>query len=460
MSANRTSIHGQWSSRWTFILAATGSAVGLGNVWRFPYLAGESGGGAFVMWYLICLLMLGIPLMMTEILLGRRSRQNPINTMKSLAEDEGLGRQWQWLGVMGIIAGFMILSYYSVIAGWVIAYAFRAASGTFDSASAEQVSAIFSELISDPERLLAWHTVFMLMTVMVVARGVKGGLERAARYMMPALFVLLLIMVGYAMTTERFVEGALYYLVPDFAALTGNFQQAFLNASGHAFFSLSLGMGAIMMYGSYLPADISIGSTSILIALADTLVAILAGLAIFPLVFTYGLEPSQGPGLIFVTLPIAFGQMPGGALFGTLFFVLLILAAWTSAISLLEPAVCWLMENRGMSRVQATSINGFIAWFLGIGSILSFNHWAFPFTFAGVDKTNGIFDLFDILTANIMLPLGGLIMALFVGWRMSVASSRDELKLQDRQYLLWRYTIRYISPLTVLLIFLNQIGVL
>jgi len=460
MTAKRSSIHGQWSSRFAFILAATGSAVGLGNVWRFPYLAGESGGGAFVMLYLICVLALGIPIMMAEIMLGRRGRQNPVNTMQALAEEEGLGNHWKWLGVMGMLAGFMIVSYYSVIAGWVIAYSLRAATGTFDGANPEQIAGIFSDLIADPERMLAWHTIFMVMTVFVVARGVRSGLEQAVRYMMPALFVLLLIMVGYAMNTERFVEGAAYYLVPDFTALAGNFREAFLNASGHAFFSLSLGMGAIMMYGSYLSDNTSIGSTTIFIALADTLVAILAGLAIFPLVFTYGLEPSQGPGLIFVTLPIAFGQMPAGAFFGTLFFILLIFAAWTSAISLLEPAVCWLIENKSMSRIKATSLTGFIAWFLGLGTILSFNHWAFPFTFAGVEKTNGLFDLFDLLTANIMLPLGGLIIAVFVGWRMSVSSSMDELKLKPNHYAIWRVTIRYISPVGVALIFLNQIGVL
>jgi len=460
MTAKRTSIHGQWSSRWAFFFAATGSAVGLGNIWRFPYMAGESGGGAFVLLYIGCVLMMGIPIMMAEILLGRRGRQSPVNTMRVLAEEEGRSRHWQWLGVMGMIAGFMILSYYSVIAGWVLAYFFRTATGTFTGASAEEVSGIFGDLISDPERLLAWHTVFIMMTVIVVSRGVKSGLEQAVRYMMPALFVLLLILVGYAMNTERFAEGVMYLLVPDFAALSENFQEAFLNASGHAFFSLSLGMGAIMIYGSYLSDRTSIAGATILIATADTLVAILASFAIFPLVFTYGLEPSQGPGLIFVTLPIAFGQMPGGAFFGALFFLLVIFAAWTSAISLLEPAVTWLVENKGMTRTRATAITGFLAWVLGIATIFSFNHWAFTFTFAGVEKTNGLFDIFDIMTANIMLPLGGLVMAIFVGWRMSKASSLDELKMKLQHYKIWWFIIRYISPIGVTLIFLNQIGVL
>lgn len=460
MSAKRTSIHGQWSSRWAFILAATGSAVGLGNIWRFPYMAGESGGGAFLLLYVVCVLIMGIPIMMAEILLGRRGRQNPVNTMRIIAEEEGRTRQWQWLGVMGIIAGFLIVSYYSVIAGWILAYVFRSATGAFEGADAAEISRIFADFIADPERVLAWHTVFMMMTVIVVSRGVRSGLEQAVRFLMPALFILLLIMVGYAMNTERFAEGVLFMLEPKMSDLTGNFREVFLNASGHAFFSLSLGMGAIMIYGSYLSDRTSITGAAVLIASADTLVAILASFAIFPLVFTYGLEPSQGPGLIFVTLPIAFGQMPAGIFFGTLFFILVSFAAWTSAISLLEPAVTWMVENGGMTRIKATAITGVTAWVLGIGTILSFNQWAFPFTFAGVEKQNGLFDIFDIITANIMLPLGGLAMALFTGWLMSRASSRDELNLKERLYAIWRFVIRYLSPVGVGIIFLNQIGVL
>ena len=460
MSAKRTSIHGQWSSRWIFILAATGSAVGLGNIWRFPYMAGESGGGAFLLLYVICVLMMGIPIMMAEILLGRRGRQSPVNTMRVLAKEEGLTKQWQWLGIMGVIAGFLITSYYSVIAGWVLAYIPRSATGTFQEANVEIISKMFSDLISDPERLLAWHTLFIMMIVIVVSRGVKSGLEQAVRYLMPVLILLLLIMVGYAMSTERFAEGLLYMLVPDFDYMKDNFQEVFLNASGHAFFSLGVGMGAIMIYGSYLSDRAAITSAAVFIASADTLIAILASFAIFPLVFTYGLEPAQGPGLIFVTLPIAFGQMPGGIFFGTMFFVLLLFAAWTSAISLIEPAVTWLIESWGMTRVKATAFTGLLAWFLGIGTILSFNHWAFPFTFSGVEKENGIFDIIDIVTANIMLPLGGLVMAIFVGWLMSRASSIDELKVKENIYTVWRFVIRYISPIGVTLIFLNQIGVM
>jgi NSS family neurotransmitter:Na+ symporter len=460
MSRKRTSIHGQWSSRWAFILAATGSAVGLGNIWRFPYMLGESGGGAFVLLYILCTLALGIPIMIAEILLGRRGRQSPLNTMRVLAEEEGLSRNWGIIGWMGMIAGFIILSYYSVIAGWTLAYIFRAGSGMFDGASAETISGIFAEFIADPERLLAWHTVFMVMVTVVIARGVRSGLEVAVRYLMPTLFLLLLVMVGYAMSTEKFGYALNYLLVPDFDKLMANFSEIFINASGHAFFSLSLGMGAIMIYGSYLSDRTSITGATILIATADSLVAILASIAIFPLVFTYNLEPSSGPGLIFITLPIAFGQMPGGIFFGTLFFFLVMFAAWTSAISLLEPAVTWLVENKGLTRVKATVYSGALAWLLGIGTILSFNHWAFSFTFAGLPKNNGLFDIFDIITANFMLPIGGLLIAVFTAWLMSRESTNDELRLRTGYFNLWRVTTRFVAPAGVVLIFLHAIGVM
>lgn len=460
MATKRTSIHGQWSSRWAFILAATGSAVGLGNIWRFPYMLGESGGGAFVLLYIICALALGIPIMMAEILLGRRGRQSPINTMRELAREEGLSPYWQVIGLMGMIAGFLILSYYSVISGWVLSYITRSATGMFEGASAEEISGIFTDFISNPEQLLAWHTVFMAMCIMVVSRGVKSGLEKAVRYLMPALFLLLLVLVGYAMSTDKFMYALAYLFIPDFPKLMENFSEVFINASGHAFFSLSLGMGAIMIYGSYLSDRTSIAGATLIIASADTLVAILASIAIFPIVFTYNLEPSSGPSLIFITLPIAFGQMPGGIFFGTLFFFLVMFAAWTSAISLLEPAVTWLVENRGMTRFKATAFSGLVAWFLGIGTILSFNYWKFSFNFAGLPKDNGLFDIFDIITANFMLPIGGLLIAIFGAWMMSMESSKDELKLKEPWFTAWRLTTRYVSPAGVFLIFLHAVGIL
>lgn len=445
-----TSIHGMWSTRLAFILAATGSAVGLGNVWRFPYTAGEYGGGAFVLIYLLCVAAIGIPIMMAEIMLGRRGRQSPINTMRTLAQQEGKTPHWQLLGWMGIVSGFLILSFYSVIAGWTMAYALRAGTGVFAGIDAAGSDSVFNALVGDAERLLAWHSIFMILCVLVVARGVASGLEKAVRFLMPALFLLLLLMVVYAIGSGAFAQGASYLFTPDFGKLTG---EGILSAMGQAFFSLSLGMGAIMIYGSYLHSNASISGTTLIVAGMDSLVAILAGLAIFPIVFANGLEPEQGPGLVFKVLPIAFGQMPGGALFGTLFFLLLLFAAWTSAISLLEPLVAWLVENLSFSRVRASILAGISVWLLGIACLLSLNHWS-GVTLFGM----GFLDLFDYLTANILLPLGGFLIAVFAGWVLSRKTSEDELAMgKGLAYPLWRVLIRFVAPAAVFLVFLNQV---
>jgi NSS family neurotransmitter:Na+ symporter len=453
MTEKRQSIHGQWSSRWAFIMAATGSAVGLGNIWRFPYITGEYGGGAFVLMYLACVFLVGIPIMMAEVMLGRRGRQSPINTMDSLSKEEGLNPAWRYLGWMGVVAGFLILSFYSVVAGWTLEYIFQAGSGSFLTATDGEIGEAFDSLLRDPGQLLAMHTLFMALTVVVVAMGVKSGLERAVKFLMPALFILLLIMVGYAMSTDGFREGLYYLFYPDWSKLSG---EGFLAALGQAFFSLSLGMGAIMVYGSYLPDDASIGHTTVSIVLADTLVAIMAGLAIFPLVFAYGLEAGSGPGLIFVTLPIAFGQMPYGQVFGTGFFVLLLFAAWTSSISLLEPAVAWLVENRGIARPKSAAIAGLIAWTLGIGSVLSFNLWQDYRLFG---KT--YFDIMDYVTSNILLPLGGLLIAIFTAWLMSRKAVVAELGLgEGLVFQSWLFVVRFVAPVGVVVIFLHAIDII
>jgi NSS family neurotransmitter:Na+ symporter len=456
MAKKRKSIHGQWSNRLVFILAATGSAVGLGNIWKFPYITGENGGGTFVLVYLVCIALIGLPIMMAETMLGRRGRQSPINTMRDLAKEEGRRNTWVALGWMGVIAGVLILSYYSVIAGWALSYVFRTVSGVFIGVTADGVNSIFSDLVSDPERLLAWHTIFMVMTMVVVSRGVAHGLETAVRYLMPSLLVLLVMVVTYSMTTGHFMEGVSFMFTP--GKISG---QGILIAMGHAFFTLSLGMGAIMVYGSYLPKDVSIAQASFLIALADTAVALLAGLAIFPIVFANGLEPGQGAGLIFKTLPIAFGHMEAGTLVGTAFFILLVFAAWTSAISLIEPAVAWLVENRGLNRLHASIWMGVITWLLGLGTIFSFNlwqdkTWSIPFLF----KDYSFFDTLDFITANIMLPMGGLFIAIFSAWLMREASSRDELKTSEIIYTSWRFLLRYVTPVAVIIVFLNAIGVI
>jgi len=454
MSRPSESIHGQWSSRWTFILAATGSAVGLGNIWKFPYITGENGGGAFVLVYLLCIACIGLPLMMAEIMIGRRGRQNPVNTIKSIAKEESQNPAWRYIGWIGLIAGFIIFSYYSVIAGQAIAYIFRSFAGVFEGVTASGAQNIYATLTNDPERLLAWHTVFVVITMTVVARGVKGGLEKLVKFLMPALFAILLILVGFAANTgDYFSQGIDFLFTPDFSKITG---QGVLTAMGHAFFTLSLGMGAIMVYGSYLPKNTSIMKVSITIALADTLIALLAGMAIFPLVFANGLETGAGPGLIFVTLPIAFGHMAGGALFGGMFFLLLVFAAWSSAISLIEPAIAWLVENKQVSRRRASVTAGFAVWLLGLLTVFSFNigeNWIlFGMT---------MFELLDYVTSNIMLPLGGLFIAIFAGWIMAKNSTQEELAIKSSfSYHVWRILIRYVTPAAVMIVFLNAISII
>ena len=453
MTDTKKIIHGEWSSRFAFILAATGSAVGLGNIWKFPYITGENGGGAFVLVYLLCVLLIGIPIMMTEIMLGRRSKQNPIDAMQTLSEEAGADKNWHYLGWMGVIAGFLILSYYSVIAGWASAYVFKAFTGSFLNADATAIKQLFDDFVASPVQLVIWHSLFMLATMLIVARGINNGLERAVRFLMPSLFVLLMLLVAYAMTTGSYDKGVSFLFTPDFSKLTAN---GVLTAMGHAFFTLSLGMGAIMVYGSYLPKDVSITKTVFLIAGTDTAVALLAGIAIFPIVFASGLEIASGPGLIFQTLPIAFGNMTGGWLFGILFFVMLVFAALSSSISLIEPAVAWLVENKNMSREQACIWSGLLTWLLGFGTIFSFNIWS---GFKIFDRT--IFQLLDYLTANLLLPIGGFCIAVFAGWIMSRQHTEQELDMPNAlSYQVWKFLICFVSPIAVFFVFLHVIGVL
>lgn len=434
-----------------FVLAATGAAVGLGNIWRFPYITGESGGGAFVLVYLACVVAVGLPVMIAEMVLGRRGRRNPIGTMKLLSNEESSSNWWQAVGWLGVITGMLILSFYSVVAGWTLSYTVDAVTGTFNGVTATDTAASFSELLGNPWALVAWHTLFMAMTVFVVARGVQQGLEMAVRYLMPVLLLLLLVLVGYAMTTGHFMQGVHFMFDPDFSALTPG---VIVVALGQAFFTLSVGMSAIMAYGAYLPEDTAIAPTAATVVAADTLVALLAGLAIFPIVFAFGLNPAGGPGLIFETLPIAFGQMKGGMIFGTLFFLLLVVAAWTSAIGLIEPAVAYFVESRSLARRTATLIIGGAIWLLGIVMALSFNLLS-GITIAGLS----VFDATGYLTNNIALPLGGLLIAVFAGWVMSKGSTLDEFERgASTGYTTWRLLVRWIAPVALLLVFLQVTG--
>ncbi|WP_207064037.1 sodium-dependent transporter [Motiliproteus sp. SC1-56] len=447
---DQQSVHGSWSSRWVFILAATGSAVGLGNIWKFPYIVGENGGGAFVLVYLACIALVGVPIMMAEVVVGRRARQSPINAMREIAAETGASRHWSLVGWCGALAGFLIFAFYSVVSGWVLAYVFHAANGTFTGAGAEQVGRLFDNLLADPQALTIWHTVFVLLVMGVLARGVNRGLEQAIRVLMPSLFVLLLLLLMYALMTGAFSQGLDFLFSSDWSKLTWN---SVLVALGHAFFTLSLGMGAIMVYGSYMPKKSSIAGTAMTVAALDTLVALVAGMAIFPVVFANDLDPGAGPGLMFVTLPVAFGHMAGGQVFGFLFFLMVAIAAWSSAISLMEPALAWLVERFKISRPLAALALAVPGWLLGLGALASFNIGS-EWLFLGMT----FFDLLDFVTANLMLPLGGLILALFVGWFVKAEISRDELAMKNPAWVtLWRFLLRFVAPAAVLVVFVASL---
>ena len=442
-----------WRNRWTFMLATAGSAIGLGNIWKLPYMIGVNGGSAFVLVFIASIFFVGIPLMMTEILLGRRAQKTPLDGIESLALEAKASRHWRYLGGMGMLTGLLILSFYSVIGGWVLSFISTAANGNFVGISGEQSTENFNQLLASPFTLLFWHTVFMVMTMGVVARGVNSGLEKANNILIPALFAILLILLGYSMSVGDMQSAYQFMFSPDFSKIT---PVAVLSALGHAFFSLSLGMGAVMVYGSYLQRDVSIARASIYIALADTMLGLVIGLAIYALVFANQLTPNAGPGLIFQTLPIAFGQMPGGSLIATLFFILVAFAAWTSAISLVEPTVAWVVENTDITRKTATTTLGIIIWLLGISVVLSFNEWQDVTIVFGLN----IFETLDKLTSTILLPLGGLLIAIFAGYFMKKDHVQEELNLQHRPFKIWILMNNLIAPIGIGAVFLYLLKII
>ncbi len=451
--AKRTSLHGFWSSRLAFVLAVSGSAVGLGNIWRFPFMVGENGGGAFVLFYLLCVFAIGLPIMISEVMVGRRGRRNPIATMHIVGEEEGSHAAWSLVGVMGIIAGFLILSFYSVIGAWTIAYFGHSLVGNFSHLPKDEIHGLFEALQANPLKVVVLHTIFMTLTVIIVGRGVERGLERLVRFLMPALVFLLGVLLVYSIIAADFARGVEFLFRADFAALTPS---SMLMAMGQAFFTLSLGMGAIMAYGAYLPEGTSISRTSFAVVVVDTMIALVSGLVIFPIVFAYGLDPAQGPGLVFETLPLAFGIMPWGWLLGPLFFLLLLLAAWTSAIGLLEPAVAWSVESHGLSRRSVAIVIGILIWAMGLLTVFSFNLLSDVRIFGGT-----LFDNIDHLASNVLLPLGGFLITVFAGWIMCKNSSADELGIgTGPAYRTWRFLARWVAPVSVLLVFLHAAGIL
>ena len=440
----------QWSSKIAFILATTGAAVGLGNIWKFPYMAGSHGGSAFFFVYIICVLLVGIPVMIAEMLLGIRGRMNTVDTMRILAQEVGAHPRWQWVGWWGSLGLLFVLSFYSVVSGWALAYFFKALSGQFQGLLPLQIVDIWKDFLNDPGWLMVWHTAFMSLTFFIVHFGVHRGLERASNIMMPLLFIVLTLLAIYGSQTPG-LESSLSFLFSfDIEKLT---PAIVVSALGHAFFTLAIGAGCILVYGSYLAPKTPIFSTVIVISFLDVLVAVLAGIAIFPLVFTYGLSPTEGPGLMFEVLPIAFSQMPYGNIIGILFFLLLIMAAWTSTISLAEPLVIILVERLKLSRTMSCIWIGLLAWILGIGSVLSFNYWSKVVIFEEWNFFGAITDM----STNIILPLGGLAFAIFAGWYLPSSVSQQELQFKNNiLFNIWRALIRYIAPLGIIAIILKS----
>jgi NSS family neurotransmitter:Na+ symporter len=436
----------QWSSRWGFLLAAVGFAVGMGNIWRFPYVLGENGGSAFLFIYLAFALGIGLPLLITEIAIGRRGRSSATGSYRAVASACSRSRAWGHVGTLGIFCAFVILSYYSVISGWTLDYFVKAASGTLENVDAESSSALFNGLLTNPWKLLFWNTAVHLLIIFVIRRGVQAGIESAVKILMPALFVSLLIMVIYGVIAGDMVSAMKFLLEPDFSKV--RFSTAMM-AIGQAFFSIGIGMGSLVVFGAYMPKDFSIVRSSTAVILIDTGVAVVAGLAIFPLVFQYNLDAGSGAGLVFQTLPLAFGQMPGGQIFGSIFFILLISAALSSCIGLAEGVVNWVDEHWGISRKRGVIYVSAAAWLLGILSIISLGEWSnfYPLEFVPSYEGRSIFSALDHLAANNLLLLGGALSAVFFGWLVPKALKLEEINVADGfMFALWRFSIRFIIP--------------
>ncbi|MEW6018683.1 MAG: sodium-dependent transporter [Pseudomonadota bacterium] len=457
-----------WSSKAAFVLAAVGSAVGLGNLWRFPSEAGANGGGAFVLIYVLCVLLIGAPLLLAETLIGRHGQRSTIESARLIARQSKASSAWASLAVIGMVANYMILTFYSVVAGWVIYFigtsgadlvrtigAGQPFAGAYSNLSVEQIRAQMPDLFANPVQMTVTHFLFAAATTFIVARGVKGGIEVAATWMMPAFFILLLVITGYAAATGDFAAAVQFLFTPDFARAL---QPEVLNSAlGQAFFSLSLGGGAMVAYGAYASRETNLAQTSGMISAADTSVAIIAGLAIFPIVFSVGLTPDAGPTLMFQTLPAAFHSMPAGAMVAFAFFVLALFAALTSSVSLLEIATAYFVERLKVSRALAASALGAGFFLIGMASVLSFNLWADhrPLAFIPGFENAGWFDAFDGLTGKILLPFSGLITAVFIGWVADRKLVDSETGLAGGPLLpVWRFLVAWLCPLAVFLILL------
>ena len=448
----------QWTSRLTFILAAVGCAVGLGNIWLFPYMAGANGGGAFVLIYLAAIVGLALPVLLAELMLGRRGAAAPPEGLASIARESGRSEQWRWMGILlGVLGAMLALGFYCVVGGWTLAYAFKAVTGQLQQLDATQSTQIFDEMTGTPSSILPWFVAFTVLTVFISSRGLHAGIERAVKLMMPALFVMLVAMVLYSAFVGDFGAAIRFLFEPDFSKIDN---QTVLAAFGTAFFSVSVGITNMMAYGSYIGGDTHLPRSATIVVGADTLVAMLAGLAIFPIVFMSGLEPSGGGGLAFVSLPIAFGQIPGGIVFGTIFFVLLFFAAMTSSIGMLEPPVAWLRDAAKLSRAGAAFTAGSIAFVLSLLGALSFSVLAdvHPLGNLAVFAEKTFFDLFVYIVTQVIMPAGGILVAVFAGWIVQRRFSADELYGGDEPllYKLWLFIVRFVAPVLLALVLFSE----
>lgn len=442
-----------WSGRMAFILASVGAAVGLGNIWKFPYTLGSSGGSAFVLVYVLAIVLIATPIMLSEMIIGRHAGRSAPEALGQTAEECGSSRKWSLLGWMGLFALLLVLSFYSVIAGWSISYLLKASTGALAGLSATQAGANFGEFLHSPLSMTLWHALFTAATVFIVAKGVKTGLERVVTFVMPALFVMLVGLVVYSAITADFSGALTFLFAPDFSELDSS---TVLAAVGQAFFSVNVGVGAVLTYSAYLPKDVNLFRSALTISAGDTLVALLAGLAIFPLVFSYGLDPGEGPGLVFVTLATAFAQMPGGSVVGAAFFLMLLFAALTSSLSMLESMTAKAVEFPQFTRTRAAVLIGCTTFALGLITVLSFSSWeaVYPLNGFAVFAGKTPFDLIDYLVSNLMLPLGGLLYALFAGWVLSREIAVQELGVGDGAlFSLWQLLVRVVAPVAVAMVF-------
>ena len=441
-----------FSSKFGVIAAAAGSAVGLGNIWKFPYITGVYGGGAFLFAYLAFIMAIGLPVMLSELIIGRKSRKNAYGAFKKLAPKS----VWKYIGILGVAAAFMILSFYGVIAGWSIEYVFMAITDQFHKTTPEEITSNFTRFIESPIKPVVFQLLFMICTGAIVIIGVQKGIEKYSKVLMPLLVVIIIILDIKAISLKGSAAGLDFLFNPDFSKLTG---EGILSALGHAFFSLSLGMGTLITYGSYIDNKNNLLNTAIEVTAADTIIAILAGVAIFPAVFAFGIEPSSGPGLVFITLPNVFQQMPGGYYFAILFFVLLTVAALTSSISILEVVVAYFTEELKMKRKLATIFATILISLLGIICSLSMGIFK-DYSFFNLN----FFDLLDWISANILLPLGGLLIALFIGWYFGKTRVREELKkgggIKDLALKVFMFLVKFIAPFAIALVLLHGMGLL